>query len=381
MILSTYSVCISGSNCLRVINALENKNIPIFDVVFGKNLIFKIKQKHFKELESLTEIYGVNLLVQGQSGLDNLLKKIVVNLPYILACIICSVMLFISTQFVYHTQITCENSIYSNKVATLLKQNKIVGAVPKKSLNMKELEHLILTNINQVSFATCYIDGLTLKIHLIATDNPHIVEKQKNLTSNYDAIITRIVVRNGTSKVQCGERVKSGDILIGGFHIADNTPTDGTETGDIYECEADGEVYGKVYIQKRFFLPKQAVSYVRTGAFKTISDLGFGKAMLLSHKKTPYKHYEKMVNISKMYNILPFTIKNYTYYELKKVTIDQKTYVEQLKQEFNKQLINTLNSEAKILSKDYQIKIVDGVSYLDINYEIEQRIDNGGHNY
>lgn len=381
MILSQYLVIIKGSNCLRVINALKDRNIPIFEVKFDKNVQFLIAHKNYIKLKNLAETYGVEVEIVSKSGLAKLAQKAIENLPYIIACCLCAIMLFSSLQFVYHTQINCSNQVYSNKVATLLKQNKINGVLPKRKIDLAKVENLILKNIEQVSFATCYIEGLTLKIDLVANDNPIIAEKKENLISNYDAIVTRVMVREGTSLVREGQRVSVGDVLIGGFHIADNTPTDGTETGEIFNCAADGEVYGKVYIHKRFLAPKQAITYVKTGKSTTISDLGFGELMLIKHKKTPYKNYEISVTSSKIYNILPISVKSYTYYELKKVVIDQKTYVEQIKNKFNKELIASLKSDARILSQKSEIKIVDGVSYLDINYEIEQRIDNGGHNY
>ena len=40
-----------------------------------------------------------------------------------------------------------------------------------------------------------------------------------------------------------------------------------------------------------------------------------------------------------------------------------------------------MNMEAKLLAKNYEIKEIDGMKYLDIFYETEQRLDDGGYNY
>ena len=45
------------------------------------------------------------------------------------------------------------------------------------------------------------------------------------------------------------------------------------------------------------------------------------------------------------------------------------------------EFIASLNLDAKLLVKNYEIKEVEGIKYLDIFYETEQRIDNGGYNY
>ena len=40
-----------------------------------------------------------------------------------------------------------------------------------------------------------------------------------------------------------------------------------------------------------------------------------------------------------------------------------------------------MQNDCRLLSKNYEIKEVEGVKYLDIFYETEQRLDNGGHYY
>ena len=57
------------------------------------------------------------------------------------------------------------------------------------------------------------------------------------------------------------------------------------------------------------------------------------------------------------------------------------TYIENLKNKCDSEFIASLNLDAKLLVKNYEIKEVEGIKYLDIFYETEQRIDNGGYNY
>ena len=173
----------------------------------------------------------------------------------------------------------------------------------------------------------------------------------------------------------------SGDVLIGGYHIADNTPSDGEENGDIIEVVADGEVYGKVYTHKRFVIPEQAYTFVKTGKSKIKRQIGFNKLAVIKSGKVPYEFYEVATTNIKLFGLLPLNITTYEYFELQKVQIEQNTYIENLKNKCDSEFIASLNLDAKLLVKNYEIKEVEGIKYLDIFYETEQRIDNGGYNY
>lgn len=381
MILSKIKVAIIGSNRTRLINKLKNENIPIYYLKTDESATFWVKQNDLKKLKEFADLYGVQLEVVKTSGVAGSLEKIIKNLPYIAAVIICFVMLIISTQYVYNVKVEAQNDVYANKVELLLRENNIFGTIPKGKINLNEVENLILSNLSEVSFATCYIEGFSLKIKIVANDNPKQTEEKKNLHSDFDAVVTRIMVRSGTGEVTVGQRVKAGDVLIGGYHIADNTPSDGEENGDIIEVVADGEVYGKVYTHKRFVIPEQAYTFVKTGKSKIKRQIGFNKLAVIKSGKVPYEFYEVATTNIKLFGLLPLNITTYEYFELQKVQIEQNTYIENLKNKCDSEFIASLNLDAKLLVKNYEIKEVEGIKYLDIFYETEQRIDNGGYNY
>lgn len=381
MILSKVKLSIVGSNRTRFISKLEKENIFVYNLQTDNATTFWVKQKDVKKVLEYADLFGLQTTILDYSGLAKSLENIYKNLPYILAVIICLILLFVSTGYVYNVKVDAPTDVYAHKVEKLLKENNLTGVIPKSKIQPKQVENLILSNIDEVSFATCYVDGYSLKVKIVANDNPKVNEEKQNLTSNFDAIVTRVMVRSGTSEVAVGERVKVGDILINGYHIADNTPTDGEENGDVIEVKADGEVYGKVYTHKRFVIPNQSFTYVKTGRSKMSRELAFNKFAVLKAGKPPYANYETSTTNFKLFGMLPLNITTIKYFELKKVAINQATYIENLKNKFDAEFIASLNMDAKILAKNYEIKEVSGTKYLDIFYETEQRIDNGGYNY
>lgn len=382
MILSKSKFVVTGSNRTRLINKLKEQEFVIFYLQTDVDTSFWVWQKDEKKVKELADILGVQYQIENCSGVNKLLKKLLKNAPYIVAVVICGILIATSMFFVFDTKVVAQNDVYAKKVEMLLRENNIgVTIIPKSKVDLRQIENLIVSNIEEVSFATCYLNGYSLVVQVVATEIPKQNEEKGDLQSNFDAIVTRVIVRNGTSEVQPGQSVKAGDCLIGGYHIADNTPSDGEESGERIEVVADGEVYGRVYTHKRFVIPKQAYNFVKTGKSKIVRELGFGKLTVVSGKKVPYEFFEKQTSEIKLFGILPLRVTTYEYFELKKVQIEQNAYIENLKNKFESEFVASLNLEAKLLSKNYDIKEVDGIKYLDIFYETERRIDNGGNNY
>ena len=314
MILSRYKVVATGSNRTRLINKLNNKNITIYNLVTFEKTTFWVNAKDYKTVKHFAEIYSVQVEIEADSGLSKALRDSLKNLPYMIAAVVCFIILLVSTNFVYNIKVEAQNDIYANKVQTLLNENKLNGVIPKNKINLKEIENLILNNVDEVSFATCYIEGFSLMVKIVANDNPKQSETKKDLTSRYDAVVTRVIVRSGTSEVAPGKVVKAGDILIGGYHIADNTPSDGEESGDRIDVNADGEVYGKVYTHKRFVIPNKNYAFVKTGKSSIKRQLGFNNLTILKSGKIPYEFFEVATTEIKLFGVLPLKVVTFEYF-------------------------------------------------------------------
>lgn len=381
MILSKIKVAVSGSNRTRLLNKLKDDEVHIFNLQTDVLTTFWVWEKDKKKVIELADIMGVSVEFVSNSGMGRLLQTLLSNAPYIIAVTICAVMIAVSMMFVFDTKVIAQDDVYGKKVQLLLQENNIDGTILKSKVDLRQIENLIVSTIDEVSFATCYLQGYSLVVQIVTTDKPKEIAPISDLKSDFDAVVTRVIVRSGTSEVVPGQRVNAGDILIGGYHIADNTPSDGEESGERIEVAASGEVYGRVYTHQRFVIPMQTYSFVKTGASKVIRDLGFNSWKIFPDKKVPYEFYEKQTNTINLFGILPIRVTTCEYYELKKVAVSENTYIENLKKRFETEFIASLNLDAKLLAKNYVIKEIDGTKYLDIFYETERRIDSGGNDY
>ncbi|MDE6293180.1 MAG: sporulation protein YqfD, partial [Clostridiales bacterium] len=158
-----------------------------------------------------------------------------------------------------------------------------------------------------ISDASCEIIGTTLHVHVLETTDSTAITRYREYVSDYDATVTRIVMKSGTATVKRGDAVGRGDVLANGEVYS-------TAGELLYTGDCEGEIYGNVAITVTAQIPITAVEYKRTGktAVKTVYTL-FGKR--LGSVKAPYKSYELSTHTSHYDVLVPLYATTYTYAE------------------------------------------------------------------
>lgn len=209
-------VKISGLNLSRLIEKLISRNVFIDNLVSKKNYIkFTINQKDLsilndvckKEHKFYTIIYRNNF------------KQVLSKLPYMLggfvALIIIYAYMFAFNLFVFEVNVKCESNLQINieKVNEVLEENGIKAGMFKSKFSSKEIEKLILLELDDVAGCSVKKQGGKLNIYIY----PAVIKEEsdeKDRVSNYNGIITHIDVFAGEANVKVGDIVKKGDILI-----------------------------------------------------------------------------------------------------------------------------------------------------------------------
>lgn len=382
MILSSVRCRVNCRNGGRFITRLTAREIAVRDLEITDTYISLIvKCKQLALVKSVALEYGYDLVVERYYGLKGLFTKGLVFLPYTMTVILTSILTIIASCYVYNLDVSTVDGNRCYEVEHFLVEQGFGGILPKTKIDTKSVEQLVLTNMTNVNFATCYIDGMSLKVTVSVNEEGKLTEKSSSLTAITDGVVSRVIVRGGTPLVNEGDRVKIGQELIAGYHIADNTPTDGEENGEKIECIADGEVYGIVYYQKRLVIPSQAVYMQATGRKKMIRQVYLGDWRIGKEHKKPFEHYQCTRTVSKMINILPFTFETFTYYEYSEQILDRESYIEKVLTDTRKSVMDSMPIDGKIMKETHKIKNVDNSEILYIYIEVEQRLDNGGNNY
>ncbi|MFA5449422.1 MAG: sporulation protein YqfD [Clostridia bacterium] len=186
------------------------------------------------------------------------------------------------------------------------------------------------------------------------------------LIAEDSGIVTRIVALQGTVLVKAGDTVRKGDVLIAPYI----TDAEGVEQ----PVRAMGKVYAKVWYERHILYPDKLITAVRTGRSETKTAM-----WVLDGKYIPtpsFKNYQIETEEKHGAAIVPFTLVEFTFYEVEEREIDfdfDKKAIELIEKGYM-ELEKNIPESAKKLRKWYIIKKLDKSTQLSIYYEVEKRI-------
>ncbi|MCL1945386.1 MAG: sporulation protein YqfD [Firmicutes bacterium] len=315
---------IDGFNQTKLLNRFLKDKIAFFDVDkidSSHMLIWVYKKDSTKVFDILQELcYNSRIVtIDWWKGLQQWgLKRI----GALVGAIVFVTVLILSNNFVWRVNILGLETVPLNTVQNILQDKGIRPGVWASSIDRDDIKQQIL-QLDNVVDASIFVVGTTLNVTVF--ENFEIIppdpEHNTSIYSNYDGIITRVVVTEGTATV------KPGDIVVKGAELV--SPYIYNTNGEILATvKPQARVYGTVSFSDSRFFTETQIEMVRTGNQKMFNDLNiFG--WQLSRKFNPYSFFETQTNTSYLFgnSLLPIKVDNITYFELerqeKKVDINE----------------------------------------------------------
>lgn len=236
-------------------------------------------------------------------------------LRYVFAVVFASVFFavaFLPQFVVFRADVSADEDV--KKAAESIVSESVSLPSLAKDVDKEELKNKLYA-ISGVSF--CEVSEKLGKIDVFVRGSKSVepISFGKELKSRCDGVVTKIVVLSGRAKVNVGDEVKEGDVLIEG-KIFDEKTSRETET------VASGEVYGVSTKETSVFVPKTAILLRETGRKKTVRSICvFG---LNIGGEAPFKYYEKSSskNVLSRGFLIPVTIGKDEYIELVAKTVE-----------------------------------------------------------
>lgn len=249
----------------------------------------------------------------------------------------------------------------------------------KSNINVEKISNLIRLERDDLSWIGINIKGTNVVVTIQESiESPEIIDKNEicNIVATKDAIISKMVVQNGTARVQVGDEVKKGDLLVEGIMES--------ELVDNRYVHAEADIFGKIYYKK-----EKKESFVQNVKIKTGNEeqkneicinnfkINFNKGVSKFENYDTISSSKKVKLFSNFY--LPIEIKHITNVEIRN---EQKVYSEEeLKEKIQKELENELEQEynlSEIDEKNKKLEVTtnieeDGIT-LTLIYEVQEEI-------
>lgn len=373
------NLSIEGFFIERFLNICISKNIILQDLHRENNTYIKVKilKSDFKEIRHIAKKTKCKVKIEKKAGVPFYINKYRKRKIFVIAILVIAIFILAITKFIWNIEVVGNEKISKEEIIELVSEYGIKQGKLKSNINGEKISNSIRLKRDDLSWIGINIKGTNAVITVKeAIEVPEIIDKSQicNIVATKDAIISKIVVQSGTARVNVGDEVKKGDILVEGI-------MEGANTGN-REVHSEANVYGMSYYEK-----EKKESFVQNIKSKTGNEeqkneicinkfkINFNKGVSKFENYDTISTSKKVKLFSNFY--LPIEIKKTTNIE---IINEQKVYSEEeLKEKIEKELEEELEKEYEISKYDNKKRDVevnlenDGIN-VKLMYEIQEDI-------
>lgn len=369
---------IEGYYVERFINICTNRKLLIWNLKRekGVKLYLNIGIQDFRKLADIAKITNCKVRILKKRGIPFLLNRYKKRKIFVLFLVLVLVCIYASSKYVWNVEIVVENNLVIDHIAEDLENAGISKGMLKSDINTEEIINELRLKRDDIAWMGIDIEGTNVVVHIVkADDSPEIISNTDycNIIASKAGIITKITAQNGTAKVQVGDTVQKGDVLIAGYMEGKYT-----EPRNVHSL---GEVEAKVWYEKTKEIKFQEDIYIKTGEEENKYEIHFNQHKIKFYQnRSNFEFYqtnveEKNLEIFRDF-YLPISITKITNQEMKKET---KTYtLEEATnmgiEELSKQIEDEIPNKENITGKNVKTVEAENLVTVTVTYEVIENI-------
>lgn len=246
----------------------------------------RVGMRGYLKMRKLLEQVRCTVSVVRKCGLPAQLLRLKGRVGFALGTLCCLAALFFLTSFVWSIDITGLEKIPVEQVTQLLDEYGVKVGVPSSSIDLHACQARLQLDCPGISFVSMRLKGVRLHIEVVeAVDPPGMLAKDQpcDLVADKAGVVAEITPLDGVAKVQVGQRVNAGDVLISGWIPHDEA------LGTGRSVHANGSVKAYIWYDKTVMMDREAASIKPTGQMHERRFLRLGNWQIqLSGGEVPY---------------------------------------------------------------------------------------------
>ena len=352
----------------RFMNLIIKNDVVIWDVESTEQgYIFYTGRKNLMKMKPYLQKTNMKIRLLRKYGLPYFLKQYKKRAAFLIGFLLFCIMVYVLSLFVWEVKVTGEDKLVADSLLKEIEEQYVPLGTIKSKIDCSKLEEALRKDFDEISWISCELKGTSLKVYLEEGMAPKVQtedSKTGDLVAAKDAVLTKMITRQGTPVVKVKDTVKKGDILISGtIYIYD----DNNEVMETSYVAADGDVYGKTTEEYEDYVDLKYYKKIYQGKEKKHITFYF-----LDYCLTPYipkmnaENYDSYTQIHKARILdnfyLPFgykTVKRTAY------TLEQREYTEEeakkiLETRLSKKLKGFEEKGVEIIENNVKIKKSNG---------------------
>ena len=291
---------IEGTNIDRQFDKMIKSGITAKDIKRPdkKSIEFCLNARQLKQGIDFFESECYNVLTINNAPVCTFVDFLKKRFVFALCLVVLVASLFTLQGYIWKIEIS--GDMDEKVVQRVLDESGFAIGVDKNKIVLDEAENLVCNKLPQAKYAIVSIKGSTLFVEVYKKQQPQDIvdfNEAKNLYASCDGVVSRMVVVSGTPRVQVGDQVKKGQLLVEGVR----TNTDGTTA----PVRAVGQVFAQVSYVGSAKFNQYKTTYKKTGENKKV----FNLALFGFKTKANVEIYENQTEERYVKTLFPLPVK------------------------------------------------------------------------
>lgn len=308
---------VRGLNQERAFNILS-KEVKIFKIErLQYNLsTFEVECREEKRVREILERNNLEVQLLSRHGLKKKLKNLFSCYGIIVGVIISIIFYLLQSPFILKIQVYGNQNLSAYEVQTYARG--LIGNGFKKGIDSQKIANQIKSEFALASSVSVAIVGQTLIINLNEGILPSEMQGEfLPIVSEFDGLVSKITLIQGTLNVGVGDVVRKGDVLVFPYII--------DADGEKRDVQPRADIQADVWIEREYCHKDYVIKTQRTGK-KIVQNrvLLCGKEIYNHRQRGNFEEFEVEQKVENLVlnNLIPFKVEKTTYFELERIEIN-----------------------------------------------------------
>lgn len=365
---------ITGDFPERLMNQLSAQRISMWDVVRRKDEIeLSISARNYRRIRQIRGKNRTRTKIIEKLGFPFFARKRLGRIGLLAGALFFVSFLYFMSGFVWDIEVSGNKTIDTQRIVSALEEAGLKKGMRKKGLDTSQLRVDLALKIDEISWAAVNINGVKATVEIREAKSPDERNRENqpcNLLASFDGVVKDIRVKNGVTRVNKGDAVVKGDLLVSGIVEY----KDGTTAFK----HSEGEIVAQTKRELHYFVDFEQTVEQRTGKTavrRVLNFFGFKIPLFLGNagEDSQKKIKEHTFTYNNMQ--LPITLIEAKYYfkKSKMIVYDEKEATKLAKAGIKRLEEVELKNKRIISKKEAVTKKQDGVG-LRAEYICEENI-------
>ncbi len=356
----------------RLINLCAQADIDCWGVEWldEHTLRFVTRRRTLALLEEQAEKVGGALERESSRGLPDVWERFRTRYFFLMGLVFALCAVSFLSRFVLTIEVTGNQRVPTAVILSQLRQLGVRPGVYGPSLHRKELAQEALLGLEELSWMGINLHGTRLEVIVRETlETPERLDESGffDIVAEADGVITNLEPEQGDARVQDGDVVARGDVLIAGTVTMEPPQYSGLPFR-YYQTHARGRVWARTWRELSAEIPLEAAVKEYTGEQKSVWSLNLlgQRVKIFGSTSISWPMYDKITTVRQPSlpggEALPLSFQRETFqaYETRRVQVDSAAAQQLLEERLLNQLDALIGEDGQVETTTFSARVEDG---------------------